>query len=183
MQTGVTKALQLNIHIIMLAELKADELLAKFFIVPSGLTQVIPQFVAQSKVLYNICKLLSCYLMNKIQLDYPTSQAKTRKQLKQENYMLACEIQRFLLDKIANPFGPGFNPMLRLLNNKFINEAIQFIESYRKTELHNVKEPELLNLSLNDIISKYQQGFDPHDDMVKTNVWDKTKLNPQNQGK
>ena len=126
---------------------------------------------------YNVCKLLCVYLINKIQIDYPISQVKTVKQIQQENYLLACELQRQLTDKQANAFGAGFDPAVRLLHSKFLKDAFAAADLYAKTSLHNLREQNLLNISLNDITDRYDRLYRPDEDMVKANT--QAKMNIQ----
>lgn len=177
MQTGVAANLEVAIQLIMLGQAKSHQLDFEFGKLQLPLAGHIRQLIMKGQVFDNVCKLLSVYLINKIQIDYPISQAKTVKQIQQENYLLACELQRQLTDKQANPFGAGFDPAVRLLHNKFLKEAFAAADVYNKTSLHNLREHNLLNISLHDITDKYERLYKPDEDLVKANT--QAKMNIQ----
>ena len=118
-QTGVTKSLELAIEMIRLAEVKWSQININM------ITNLNPQigqkitFMQQaSRIFYNICMLLICYLINKIELDYSLSQVRTKKQLHQENYLLAGEMHRWLTDPQLNKFGQNSDTFISVLNKK-----------------------------------------------------------------
>lgn len=174
-QTGVTKGLMLALELVVQGEAKLAPLKLAFMNLGLPLLTSVLDLIERSHVFYIVVRMLSCYLMNKIQLDYPLSQDKTFKQLKQENFLLACELQRQLLDKQVNKLGPEFDPAIRLIWKNFLNEVVQTAEKYRKTELPHLNDSTVLNLSLSDIIGKYEVAKST-DDLVKVNIYQKAKL-------
>ena len=161
----------------MLGQIKSKKLDYEFTKLQLPLTGHIKVLVSKSTPFYNVCKLLCVYLINKIQIDYPISQVKTIKQIQQENYLVACELQRQLMDKQANTFGASLDPSIRLLYNKYLKEAFASADLYSKTSLHNLREYNLLNISLHDITDRYERLYKPEDDMVKANT--QAKMNIQ----
>jgi hypothetical protein len=179
MQTAVTKNLELNLEIIKLAERKLDPLVTAFEHLKIDFKSRVKRFVDMAHVLYRVSRLLTIYLLNKMQLDFPTNQKKLRKQIKYENHLLCNEIYRQLNDKKANEFGPIFDPMIRTLSKKIIFEAFETNKAYIRTELPQLVEPQFLNTSLNDIISQYEKYSDPEEDLVKINSSQKAALPPK----
>lgn len=174
-QTGVTKGLELALELVKLAEHKWPELLAIFERLNLPMAPGLKTMSGWCRVYYNVCKLLLCYLMNKIELDYSISQARTRKQLHQENYLLACEMHRWLTDRAINPFGASFDPLIAVLNKKYIQEAIQSTTKYRQSELAHLSDEQLLNMSLSTITARHER-LEVQGDMVKDSILAKAKL-------
>jgi hypothetical protein len=172
----VTKNLELNLEIIKLAERKLASLGTAFANLNIGFGAHVKRFVEKARLLYTVSRLLSVYLLNKLQLDYPTNQKKLRKQIKYENHLLCNELHRQLNDKKVNEHGPLFDPMVRLLSKKLIFEAFEANKVYIRTELPELVEPQFLNTSLNDIISQYEKYSDPDEDLVKINSMEKAGL-------
>jgi hypothetical protein len=173
LHTAVTKNLELNLEIIKLAERKLDPLNAAFSGLNIEFQVVVKKFTRMAKVLYDVSKLLSIYLLNKMQLDYPTYQKKTKKQIKYENHLLCNELHRQLNDKKVNEFGPLFDPMVRVLSKKIIFEAYEANKAYISLELPGLVEPQFLNTSLHHIVSQYDKYTDPDEDLVKINSMEK----------
>ena len=176
LHTAVTKNLELNLEIIKLAERKLEPLLAGFANLKIEFEVQVKKFVERSRVLYNVSKLLSVYLLNKMQLDFPTNQKKLRKQIKHENHLVCNELYRQLNDKKVNEFGPLFDPMIRILSKKIIFEAYEMNKSYIKNDLPQLVEPQFLNTTLHDITSQYEKYTDPDEDLVKINSNEKAGL-------
>ena len=176
LHTAVTKNLELNLEIIKLAERKLAPLGAAFEGLKIEFGPHVKKFIEKARVLYNVSRLLSVYLLNKMQLDYPTNQKKLRKQIKYENHLLCNELYRQLNDKKVNEHGPLFDPMVRLLSKKIIFEAYEANKTYIKNELPQLVEPQFLCTSLNDIISQYEKYSDPDEDLVKINSMTKAGL-------
>lgn len=174
-QTGVTKALELALELIKLAEHKWPELLGIFERLGLPLASTLQVMSQCNHVYYNISKLLICYLINKIELDYSISQQRTRKQLHMENYYLAVEINRWLTDKNLNRFGSSFDPIMAVLNRKFIQEALQSSFKYRQSELAGISDEVLLNTSLSTITSRHDR-LELQGDMVKDSIIAKAKI-------
>ena len=175
-QTGVTKSLELAIEMVRLAHKKWDEINIDLLVnMNPTFGQKVVNMKESGKIFYNLCMLLICYLINKIELDYSLSQVRTRKQLHQENYLLACELNRWLTDRQLNKFGPDFDPMVRVLQRKFIAPAFAEAEKYRLTELHQLKDATLLNISLHTITTRYDR-IKVQGDLVKDSVLSKAGL-------
>lgn len=173
LHTAVTKNLELNLEIIKLAERKLDPLNAAFAGLNIEFQVVVKKFTRMAKVLYDVSKLLTIYLLNKMQLDYPLNQKKTKKQIKYENHLLCNELHRQLNDKKVNEFGPLFDPMVRVLSKKIIFEAYETNQAYIRLELPSLVEPQFLNTSLHHIVSQYDKYTDPDEDLVKINSMEK----------
>lgn len=175
-QTGVTKSLELSIEMVRLAQKKWDEInIGLLQTMNPAFGQKVVYMKESGRIYYNVCMLLICYLINKIELDYSLSQVRTRKQLHQENYLLACELNRWLTDRQLNKFGPDFDPMVRVLQKKFISPAFAEAEKYRVTELHQLKDATLLNISLHTITTRYDR-IKVQGDLVKDSVLSKAGL-------
>lgn len=175
-QTGVTKALELAIEMVRLAQKKWEELnIGLLKSMNENLGQRIQFMKDSGRIYYNVCMLLICYLINKIELDYSLSQVRTRKQLHQENYLLSCELNRWLTDPQLNKFGPSFDPIISVLYKKFVMPAFAEGEKYRATELHHLTDPTLLNISLHTITCRYDR-IQVQGDMVKDSILSKAGL-------
>lgn len=175
-QTGVTKSLELAIEMVRLAEKKWGQLnVAMIQSMNPELGQRVLHLKETGRIYYNVSMLLICYLINKIELDYSLSQVRTKKQLHQENYLLGCELHRWLTDRQLNKFGPDFDPLVAVLYKKFVAPAYVEAEKYRATELHNLKDQTLLNVSLHTITSRYDR-IQVQGDMVKESVLSKAGL-------
>ena len=174
----MTKKLQLNLEIIKLAERKMVELDAAFQRLGTGFYPVVKNFIERSRVTHTICRVLSVYLMNKLDLQYSSTRTKTLKQIKYENHLLVNELYRFINDKNSNPFGPNMSPMLRLLNKKLILEAYNVDQAYVKTDLESFRQndPSFVHVSLSTIIEQYEKYTDEDDDLVRVSIFAKAGL-------
>lgn len=177
-QTGVTKGLELAFEIIKAAEHRWPELLSTFTKLGLPLALKLTVMSQSCHIYYNICKLLICYLLNKIELDYSISQVRTKKQLHQENYLLASEMNRWLNSPQVNKLGPAFDPLVVVLNKKYIQEAVQASSRYRQTELAHLTDEALLNMSLSTITDRHDR-VDVHGDIVKDSIKAKAGINAQ----
>lgn len=174
-QTGVTKGLELALEIIKLAEQKWPQLLASFQELDLPLLEKVTKMSRQSHVYYNVAKLLICYLINKIEIDYSISQVRTKKQLYQENYILAVQMMKWLTNTNLNPFGSNFDPLMAVINKKFVEEAVQTSFKYRQTELAHLSDEALLNASLSTITNRHDK-IELQSDLVKDSIMTKANL-------
>lgn len=175
-QTGVTKSLELAIEMVRLAEKKWGEVnFGLFQNLNPQLGQKLVYMHQASRIYYNVVMLLICYLINKIELDYPLSQVRTRKQIHQENYLLGCELHRWITDPQLNKFGASFDPLVTVLYRKFIADAYAEAERYRVSELHQLKDEQLLNVSLHTITIRYDR-IKVQGDMIKESILGKANL-------
>ena len=175
-QTGVTKSLELAIEMVRLGQKKWEEInVALLQNMNSVFGQKVAQMKEAGKLYFSISMLLICFLINKIELDYSLSQVRTKKQLHQENFLLANELQRWVSDPQLNKFGPSFDPMVVVFFRKFIQPGLAAAEKYAATELKQVKDETLLNISLHTITSRYDRIL-VNGDMVKESVLSKAGL-------
>lgn len=177
LETGVTAKLMINLELILCSQKKLPELQLAVSKMPNNpFTLALQNLIVAAPIFYDVSKLLVCYLMNKIQIDYPISQQKTYKQLNQENFLLANELQRYIYEVVPKYRGNQNWPFFDLLIKTFLVDAFKFKENYERNELKTLQDRDLLNQSLNDIIGKYEEKANTKDDLVRINAYDKAKL-------
>lgn len=168
-ESNVTKTLNIALQLIGTGEVRLGLLQHAFAQLPFGIASQVEALVKEVALLYTVCKLLTVYLLNKMQLDSPLSQTREKRFLRRENYLLAKEINFRTNHPATNPNGPYSNPFLRLLLTKHLKEAWAFAEQYEKTELHNA-DPEVLAISMDTITGRHIFEYNPLEDILRQSI-------------
>lgn len=165
-ESNVTKTLNIALQLIATGEARLGVLQHSFTQLPFNIAPQVDVLAKKLAIFYNVSRLLAVYLLNKMQLDYPLSQEKLKRQLRRENHVLAREINARVNMPNLNPFGHSSDPFLRLLHVKHLREMWVFADNYERTELKDA-DTDLLNISIRDIVARHVFEYNPAEDIIK----------------